>query len=81
MTTGSDGAADIGDFQLVVITILAVSVYLVQIWAWLGNIPVGVTTTLPDVDTTILATFGLGQGAYLFKKQASDPPPADKKNS
>jgi hypothetical protein len=24
--------------------------------------------TLPDVDTTILSAFGLGQGAYLAKK-------------
>jgi hypothetical protein len=26
------------------------------------------TVTLPDVDTTILSAFGLGQGAYLAKK-------------
>ena len=25
-----------------------------------------------DVDSTILATFGLGQGAYLIKKQVGD---------
>jgi len=27
---------------------------------------------LPDVDTTILATFGLGQGAYLTKKAVGE---------
>jgi hypothetical protein len=28
------------------------------------------TVTLPDVDSTVLAAFGLGQGAYLGKKLA-----------
>lgn len=29
--------------------------------------------TIPDVDSTILASFGLGQGAYLVKKFVSAP--------
>ena len=31
-------------------------------------LPFVVYLLMPDVDTTILATFGLGQGAYLTKK-------------
>jgi len=27
--------------------------------------------TLPDVDTTLLSGFGIGQGAYLIKKLAA----------
>ena len=57
---------------MVVITILAVVVYLAQLFAFLGSIELLKVVTIPDVDTTILATFGLGQGAYLTKKYAGD---------
>jgi hypothetical protein len=59
---------DLGDFQMVVVTLLAVAVYLVLVYHFLGSIPKSAKVSLPDVDTTILATFGLGQGAYLTKK-------------
>jgi len=59
---------DLGDFQMVVVTLLAVAVYLGVVWHFLGSIPKTANVSLPDVDTTILATFGLGQGAYLTKK-------------
>jgi hypothetical protein len=70
--TDDNGNVDVGDFQMVIVTLLAVGVYLVQAFNYLHFIPVTLTTTLPDVDSTILATFGLGQGAYLVKKMAGD---------
>ena len=72
------GNVDMGDFQMVIITLLAVLVYLARIFGFLGIIELHSSVTLPDVDTTILATFGLGQGAYLAKKYVGDvkPPPS-----
>lgn len=66
---------DLGDFQMIIVTLLAVGVYLVQIFRFLGTIELHQMVTLPDVDTTILATFGLGQGTYLAKKFVSTPGP------
>lgn len=66
------GNFDLGDFQMIVITALAFTVYLVQIYQFLAAIQLRVAVTLPDVDSTLLATFGLGQGAYLTKKAVTD---------
>lgn len=65
------GMVDMADFQMVVITILAVAVYTFQVYDFLGTIELHKDITLPDVDSTILATFGLGHGAYLAKKYVS----------
>ncbi|HEY6768712.1 MAG TPA: hypothetical protein VI386_28460 [Candidatus Sulfotelmatobacter sp.] len=62
------GQFDFGDFQMIVVTFLAVGMYMTLIFHFLGSIEFLKTATLPDVDTTILAGFGLGQGAYLAKK-------------
>jgi hypothetical protein len=59
---------DLGDTQMVVVTLLAVTVYIAVLWNFLGAIPKTTFVSLPDVDSTILAAFGLGQGAYLAKK-------------
>jgi len=66
------GAYDLGDFQMLVFTLLAVAMYLVWFFHWFGDIQSAKSVTLPDVDTTILAAFGLGQGAYLTKKAAGN---------
>jgi hypothetical protein len=66
------GGFDFGDFQMLVVTLLAVAMYLLLIFHFLGSIEFTKTLTLPDVDTTILAAFGLGQGAYLAKKAAGN---------
>ncbi len=63
---------DFGDFQMLVVTLLAVGVYLLAVFQFINHIDVLKVITLPDVDTTILSTFGLGQGAYLTKKYAGD---------
>jgi hypothetical protein len=61
---------DFGDFQMLVITLIALATYIVLVFNFLGTIEYSKTMNLPDVDTTILAVFGLGHGAYLTKKAA-----------
>jgi hypothetical protein len=62
------GAFDIGDFQMLMVTLLAVGMYIALTLNFLEMIAATASATLRDVDTTILASFGLGQGAYLTKK-------------
>jgi hypothetical protein len=66
------GRIDMANFQAVIITILAVIVHLVRVYGFLEVVALHRFVDLPDVDTTILATFGLGQGAYLAKKYVGD---------
>ena len=66
------GRVDVGDFQLVVLTLLAVVTYVATIFNFLGTIESRKLVTLPDIDGTILAAFGLGTGAYLAKKLVGD---------
>jgi hypothetical protein len=67
-----EGRVDLGDFQAIVVTLLAVSVYVLTVFNFLGAIQFHRLVTLPDVDSTILGAFGLGQGAYLAKKAVGD---------
>jgi len=67
------GQVDIGDFQMLIVTLLAIVVYTALLINFLGALPMTAAVTLPDVDQTILAAFGLGQGAYLAKKFVSRP--------
>lgn len=62
------GQFDFGDFQMLVITLIAVVTYMVLIFNFFGTIEYSKNVSLPDVDTTLLAAFCLGQGAYLTKK-------------
>jgi hypothetical protein len=66
------GSFDFGDFQMLIVTLVAAVMYLMLIFHFLGSIGFTKAMTLPDVDTTILASFGLGQGAYLAKKAAGN---------
>jgi hypothetical protein len=63
-----DDNTDFGDFQMSIITLLAVVVFLVQIFNYIGVVSLSKSIAMPDLDTTILALFGLGQGSYLAKK-------------
>ncbi len=67
------GQVDIGDFQMILISLVAAVIYILSVFAFLGRIELSPHVTLPDVDTTLLAGFGVGQGAYLMKKAASNP--------
>lgn len=68
-----DGKPDIGDFQMIFLSALAVIIYVWSGFHFMSHIELRTTITLPDVDTTLLSTYGIGQGAYLVKKLASDP--------
>lgn len=70
LVQNDDGLFDFGDFQMLVVTIVAVITYLVLVFSFLSTIEASKTISLPDLDTTILAAFGLGQGSYLAKKAA-----------
>ncbi|EJL30556.1 hypothetical protein PMI01_03108, partial [Caulobacter sp. AP07] len=64
------GDADLGDFQMILISLVAAGIFLWSSLLFMSVLDVVKTTTLPDIDTTLLGTFGLGQGAYLIKKAA-----------
>jgi hypothetical protein len=59
---------DLGDFQMSVITLLAVIVYIGQFIGYLGVVTLSKNVSLPDVDSALLASFGLAQTTYLAKK-------------
>ncbi len=67
-----DGEFDLGDTQMFFFIILAVGTFLIMSFHFLGWLEYAQQITLPDVDTTLLSGLGLGQGAYLAKKAASD---------
>ncbi len=64
--------SDFGDMQMVVVTVLASLMYIFTAYQWLGSIELVQNVTLPDIDSTILTLFGLGQGAYLVKKSVGN---------
>ena len=53
---------------MIVVTMLAVVVYVIRVFACLGQVELVCATSLPDVDTAILGGVGISQGAYLAKK-------------
>jgi hypothetical protein len=61
---------DLGDFQMILITLAAALIFLLTTYNFLGLLALTTPVTLPDVGTTLLSGFGLGQGAYLIKKAA-----------
>jgi hypothetical protein len=64
---------DLGDTQMILVTLIAVAIYLIKSYAFLGHVDLSPHVSLPEIDTTLLSAFGIGQGAYLAKKAASDP--------
>jgi len=67
------GDPDIGDFQMIFISLLAAITFVIVGYNFLGTIVQSAHVNLPDVDTALLSGFGLGHGAYLIKKIASKP--------
>jgi hypothetical protein len=76
VTKDDTGNFDFGDFQMLTLVTIAVVTYIVQIHHALETLEYSVRYSLPDVDSTILAACGLGQGAYLVKKAVSSNTPA-----
>jgi len=62
--------ADLGDLQMITVALVAVAIFLVTGFGQLGELEIARQVMLPDVDSTLLASFGIGQGAYLAKKAA-----------
>ena len=62
--------ADLGDFQMILISSVATLIFAAASWEFLTMVDIVRATTLPDVDTALLGSFGIGQGAYLIKKAA-----------
>lgn len=67
------GGFDLGDTQMVLITMIVVGLFLLDGVVFLQNLAFQAQVALPDVDTTLLSAFGIGQGAYLVKKAAGEP--------
>ncbi len=65
------GNFDFGDFQMLVMVLIALVSYSIILYHFLGTMEARVSISLPDVDGTVLAAFGVGQGAYLTKKAAT----------
>jgi hypothetical protein len=64
------GQADIGDFQMILVAAAAFILFGLSSFHFLGALELATPVQLPDVDSTMLSAFGLGQGAYLIKKAA-----------
>jgi len=65
------GRPDIGNIQLVVVTVIAATIYLVRLFAWLAAIELACTISLPELDTVLLGATSVGYGTYLAKKAAT----------
>jgi hypothetical protein len=63
------GRPDLGDTQMILITLVAVATYLAMLFSWWSVISLAANIMMPNIDSTLVAVFGLGQGAYLVKKQ------------
>lgn len=72
LVQNDSGGFDFGDFQMLVVTVIAVATYLILFFHFFDSVAFTKTITLPDVDTTVLSIVGLGQGAYLAKKAGGD---------
>ena len=70
LVTNDHGEADLGDFQMILISSVATLIFAAASWEFLTVVDIARATTLPDVDTALLGGFGVGQGAYLIKKAA-----------
>ncbi len=70
LTTNDSGQADLGDFQMLLITVVASAIFALASYHLLSALELAQMVTLPDVDSALLGSFGVGQGAYLVKKAA-----------
>jgi hypothetical protein len=63
---------DLGDFQMLTFTGIAVIIYAMSAVEFMSVIELRRTVSMPDVDATLLALFGLSQAGYLGKKAAGE---------
>ena len=50
---------------------IAATIYLVRLFAWLGPIELACTISLPELDAVLLGATSVGYGTYLAKKAAT----------
>jgi hypothetical protein len=65
----STNLPDIAKVQMVGFTFVALGIFLATLFHQIASAPV--TTTLPDIDSTLLVLMGISQGGYLAKKLTS----------
>ena len=67
------GNVELAKFQMVCITIIALCVYLVQACNFLVLMEARNIVSLPDLDSTLLALFGISHGAYIVNGTTNNP--------
>lgn len=63
----------LSDLQVVLLTLVAVALYLVSVVAGLETLPLKPGTGLPEIDGTLLGLLGVSHAGYLGVKAASEP--------
>lgn len=78
LVTDDAGVPDLSKVQMLLWTTLAAVLFLFRTYEAVKMYSTGDNdlSTLPDIDTTLMALMGLGQGGYLGKKIASSDTPA-----
>jgi hypothetical protein len=71
LTSNDNNQRDIGDVQMLLVTGLAVVVFVVAMFNDLKEIKLAAQVSLPDVGVGLTGVFGGGLGAYLLKKITS----------
>ena len=69
--TNDEGRPDLGDFQMIALSGVAILVYLVLSAGFLSRVAFAGHVDLPPVDDTLLGGTATAQGAYLSKKIGS----------
>jgi hypothetical protein len=64
---------DLGDFQMLLVTLIAVVIYLMSAYLSLATLEWRASISLPDVDQTLLGLLGVSHLTYLSKKGVTDP--------
>ena len=69
------GNLSLGDFQMVMVTLVALFVYLMRTFNFLGGMDLTSSLELPDIDGSIVTLFGISHGTYLANKAATPGAP------
>jgi len=73
LTHNDNGQWDFGDIQMLVITLVAISIFGYAVFNDLTMVELTAKASLPDLDPLLVAVFGAGLGGYLAKKILSQP--------
>jgi len=66
LLSDDSGVPDVGKVQMVAFTVLAIAIYLVNLWR--STSPGHFTGAMPDIDSSLLVLMGISQGGYVGKK-------------